>query len=93
VNDNEKSAVVRHLDYSAPAELYMLSARGSRGRASEYRRFPSAAEAIRYAIEELPAQLLVGVVMEVGEDRFDHKALQELYDRQVALGEIDHGAL
>jgi Arc/MetJ-type ribon-helix-helix transcriptional regulator len=61
----------------------MLSTRGSRGRATEYRRFPSAAEAIRFAIEELPAQLLIGVVMEVGDDRFDHKALRALYDHDV----------
>jgi hypothetical protein len=57
----------------------MLSARGARGRATAYRRFPSAAEAIRFAVEEIPGQLLVGVVMQVDDERFDHKALRELY--------------
>ena len=40
-------------DYNSPAELY-LSRR--RGRHTDYRRFATAAEAIRYAVEELRAR-------------------------------------
>lgn len=79
MNDNEMTAHKPQFDFSAGAELYILSARGARGRATGYRRFTSAAEAIRFAIEEIPEQLLIGVVMQVEDERFDHKALRELY--------------
>ena len=35
-----------------------------------YRRFAKAAEAIRFAIEELPPDLLIGAHLEVEEQRF-----------------------
>ena len=46
----------------------------------QYRRFATGAQAIRYAIEELPAELLGGSIMQVGEDRFDPRQIRELYD-------------
>jgi hypothetical protein len=67
-------------DYSAPAEIFMTHARQTRRHAATtYRRFPTAAEAIRFAIEEIPPPLLVGAVMEVQEERFDHAGIRELY--------------
>jgi hypothetical protein len=68
-------------DYSAPAEIFMTHARQARRHATTttYRRFQSAAEAIRYAIEEIPPPLLVGAVMEVQEERFDHAGIRGLY--------------
>ncbi len=42
----------------------------------------SAAEAIRFTIEELPPQNLVGAVMEVDEARFDHKDIRALYAQE-----------
>jgi hypothetical protein len=79
MNDNRTPSTSPRFDFSAPAEIYMLNARGARGRATGYRRFQSAAEAIRFAVEEVPAQSLVGVVMQVDDARFDHKALRKLY--------------
>lgn len=67
-------------DYTAPAEMFMTRAKLMRRLPVTYRRFATAAEAIRYAIEEIPAPLLVGAVMEVSEERFDHRAIRELYD-------------
>jgi hypothetical protein len=54
----------------------------SRQRASghRFRRFETAAEALRFAIEELPAALLRGSVMEVDEARFDSAQMQTLYE-------------
>jgi hypothetical protein len=66
-------------DYSAPAEMFMTHARSARRHTTTYRRFPTAAEAIRFAVEEIPPPLLVGAVMEVREERFDHKGIRELY--------------
>ncbi len=82
VNDNQRPPrAAASFDFSAPAEVFMLQTRSSRGRSTGYRRFPTAAAAIHYAIEEVPEPLLIGVVMEVREERFDHKAIRELYAR------------
>jgi hypothetical protein len=60
--------------------MFMTRAKLMRRLPVTYRRFATAAEAIRYAIEEIPAPLLIGAVMEVSEERFDHRAIRELYD-------------
>ena len=43
------------------------------------RRFDTAAEAIRFAIEELPPPLLVGAYLQVEDERFDSDQIRELY--------------
>jgi len=67
-------------DYSADAELYPrrsgLRARNKLG----YRRFSTAAEAIAFAIETLPPELLNGAYLEVNEERFDASQIRSLYD-------------
>jgi len=67
------------LDYSAAAELF-LARRFGRGRLG-YRRFASAAEAIRFAIEELPPSRLLGVYMQVGDSRYGANSIRLLYQR------------
>jgi len=66
-------------DYNAPAELFMSKRKG-RSRIV-YRRFTTAAEAIRFAIEDLPAVHTLGIWMEAGDERFDSDGIQRLYDR------------
>ena len=66
-------------DYSAPAGVFTRMRYG-RGGTAKYRRFNTAAEAIRYAIEELPTQLLPGITMEVGEETLDHQQIMRLYE-------------
>jgi len=45
-----------------------------------YRRFARGAEAIRFAIEELAADVLYGTVIEANEQRFDAAAIRTLYE-------------
>jgi hypothetical protein len=67
-------------DFGAEAELFPGLARASRRQPVGYRRFSRAAEAIRFAIEELAPESLAGAALEVGEDRFDSHAMRRLYE-------------
>jgi hypothetical protein len=67
-------------DYNASAELYSTRRRMPRRQPLGYRRFAQAADAIRFAIEDLEPELLVGAYLEVGEERFDSGGIRQLYD-------------
>ena len=45
-----------------------------------YRRFAKAADAIRFAIEELSPELLIGAHLEVNEERFSCDEIRRLYE-------------
>ena len=72
--------VPRSFDYNCPAELFAPKGKPGMRQPVSYRRFPSAAAAIRYAVEELSQAGLAAAVLEVNEDRFDHVGIRELYD-------------
>ena len=76
-------------DYSSVAELFptrseavLFPTRSRRLRRQPvgYGRFARAADAIRFAIEELPAELLPEACLEVDEERFDRDGIRRLYE-------------
>lgn len=65
-------------NYMNEAGLYIgKTLRSTRG--PRYRRFETAAEAVRFAMEEMPSSQLRGCVMEVNEARFDERQIRTLY--------------
>jgi hypothetical protein len=66
------------IDYDAPAELF-IPKRGRR-HSINYRRFDTAAEAIRFAVEEFPAVRTLGAWMQVGDRRYDSDEICRLYE-------------
>ena len=67
-------------DYEAAAELFSARNREFNRQLTGYRRFDIAAEALRFAIEELPPKSLLGACLEVEKKRFDSDAMHRLYD-------------
>ena len=66
-------------NYGASAELFP-SRRYAKTQQTRYRRFPTAAEAIRYIIEDLPSNGRAGSFLEVDEKRYEGDAIRALYD-------------
>jgi hypothetical protein len=68
-------------DYSAPAELFPSRNRRIASKV-KYRRFERAAEAIKFAVEELPEPLLLGAYIEINERRLSHHDIRALYESE-----------
>ena len=69
-------------DYGTPAELFMAKRRGGTRQPLGYRRFGTAAEAIRFAVEEFPAVRTLGAWLQVGDERYDVDDIQRLYESE-----------
>ena len=53
-------------DYNAPAELFL--SKPAKGSHTKYRRFATAAEALRYAVEDLRIPKAFGAWLQVGDE-------------------------
>ena len=74
-------------NYSTEAELSpivsevgLLTARRRMRHPIGYGRFAQAADAIRFAIEELPPELLLAAELKVAEERFNGDGIRRLYE-------------
>ena len=67
-------------DYNTEAELFPSRNRKSKRQPFAYRRFAQAADAIRFAIEELPRDLLPETCLEVDEKIFNRDEIRRLYE-------------
>jgi hypothetical protein len=66
--------------YDKSAELFPAAIRRKKRSGFAYRRFDTAAEAVKFAMEDLPADLLNGAYLQVDEARFDHSGIRTLYE-------------
>ena len=69
---------MQKFSYDATAEVYP-SRRFAKSLA-RYRRFDRAADAIRYIIEEMPPEWLIGTMIDVNGKRREGNAIRALYD-------------
>jgi hypothetical protein len=90
---DQASAADEVFDYEAEAELFSARSRKSSRQGSGYKRFDRAADAIRFAIEDLPPDQLLRAHLQVDESRFDGNGIRRLYDAAAyPLARRDAGA-
>src|ERR1700741_1369075 len=73
---------LRPFNFNTSADLFPAAIRKKKRAGFAYRRFGTAAEAVRFAIEELPADSLNGAYLQVDEARFDQVGIRSLYESQ-----------
>ena len=73
---------LRPFNFNTSAELFPAAIRKKKRAGFAYRRFGTAAEAVRFAIEELSADSLNGAYLQVEEARFDQSGIRSLYESE-----------
>jgi hypothetical protein len=69
-------------DYAARTDLFVARGTFSRRKPLEYKFFPYAKDAIRFAMEELSPERLGGTCMETDEFRLDGDGIRKLYESE-----------
>lgn len=67
-------------DYRMEASLYYSKSAHAKTKGLVFRRFPKAAEAIRFAVEELAPKILDGCSLEVNDLHYFGREIRPLYD-------------
>jgi hypothetical protein len=76
----EQTRDLTGFDYGAPAELFLSRSKASKSR-PKYKRFDTAAEGVRFVVEDLPVAVLSGAYLLVEEARFGVEEIRDLYQR------------
>src|SRR5260370_7587944 len=76
---DQRSLTMASFSYNTAAELFPAAIRKKKRAGFAYRRFGTAAEAVRFAIEELPADSLNGAYLQVDQAPFDPTATPPLH--------------
>src|ERR1700736_6672271 len=79
---DQRSLTMASFSFNTAAELFPAAIRKKKRAGFAYRRFGTAAEAVRFAIEELPADSLNGAYLQVEEGRFDQSGIRSLYESE-----------
>jgi hypothetical protein len=66
-------------DYKMPGEFYSRDSLRRGSKSLNYRRFDTVAEAIRFAMEDLPSAAVGSCMLEANGERFGARELRELY--------------
>jgi hypothetical protein len=80
VSDMTNNPTKPEFDFGHEAELFSMKNRKPGKTSTQYRRFSRAAEAVRFAVEELPSEAFYRVHIEVDEQRYDSKEIRRLYE-------------
>jgi hypothetical protein len=72
--------ILMTFDYTASAELFMPKRKRGARQPLTYRRFATAAEAIRFVVEDFPAIHALDAWMQVGDERFNSDDIRRLYE-------------
>jgi hypothetical protein len=75
----EQTRDLTGFDYKASAELFLGRSRATKSR-PKYKRFDTAAEAVRFVVEDLPPTVLAGAYLLVEEVRFGVEEIRYLYE-------------
>ncbi len=80
MNTFDYASEAEMFDYGTPAELFSAKSKNFRRQRLGYKRFARAADAVRFAIEELSPELLTRSYLEVDETRYGGEEIRRLYE-------------
>lgn len=67
-------------DYRMEAALFFAKSASTRQKSLSFKRFPQAAEAIRYAVEDLAPKIFSSCSLEVNGEHYFGREIRPLYD-------------
>lgn len=76
---NPQVSNMQPFNFNAPAEIFAVRGRRSKGQRMIYRKFSTGAEAVRHAVEVLDSDTRRGAIVEIDDTRFDLADIEALY--------------